>query len=197
MDDHGFSKEINLGDECIHGPSRGHESLARITAFNPDRMNPLQQILLVRQTREAGPRRISGPREHHYSAPGWFWFPKLPPLNLRLTSDAGEGKKKKKEYICIKRRTKRKRKWGALSCPMERRHDKCTESDFRNCLKSLSRVVRNSPGIHGECVTAKSHAELCSPQSCLPVPCLERLQSRTDPSQLQSLSLSRQPLNHL
>ena len=100
------------------------------------------------------------------------------------------GKKKKKEYICIKRRTKRKRKWGALSCPMERRHDKCTESDFRNCLKSLSRVVRNSPGIHGECVTAKSHAELCSPQSCLPVPCLERLQSRTDPSQLQSLSLS-------
>ena len=73
------------------GPSRGHESLAQITAFSLGRMNSLKQILLVRQIR----------RQYHearaptasLSAAGWFQFPKPPSLNLKLTSDAGEDKK--------------------------------------------------------------------------------------------------------
>lgn len=50
---------------------------------------------------------------------------------------------------------RKKKKMGKLSCQMERRQDKCTESDFKNCLKTLSRIVKYSPGIHRECVTAK------------------------------------------
>lgn len=98
-------------------------------------------------------------------------------------------------YIYNERKEREKDKKGKLSCQVETRQNKCTESDFKNCLKTLSGIAGKGLGIHRKCIPAKPcAAELCGPHSCLPVTCLELLRIGTNRSQLQSLSPALQSL---